>query len=59
MCGSAHCQIAEFWSKELGKSEIHAYQASKNVIIKNLTDNDIKKLIDSADRALKKYYLMR
>ncbi len=29
------------------------------VIIKNLTDNDIKKLIDSADRALKKYYLMR
>ena len=23
------CQIADFWSKELGKSEIHAYQASK------------------------------
>ena len=29
MCGSAHCQIAEYWSKELGKSKIHAYQASK------------------------------
>ncbi len=29
LCGSAHCQIADYWSKELGKSEIHAYQASK------------------------------
>ena len=29
MCGSAHCQIADYWSKELGKLEIHAYQASK------------------------------
>lgn len=29
VCGAVHCQIADFWSKELGKSEIHAYQASK------------------------------
>lgn len=29
VCGSAHCQIADYWSKELAKSEIHAYQASK------------------------------
>ena len=29
VCGSAHCQIAEYWSKELGKPVIHAYQASK------------------------------
>ncbi|WP_242879420.1 PhzF family phenazine biosynthesis protein [Butyrivibrio sp. INlla16] len=29
VCGSAHCQIADYWSKELGKSAIHAYQASK------------------------------
>ena len=29
VCGSAHCQIADYWSKELGKPEIHAYQASK------------------------------
>ncbi len=29
VCGSVHCQIAQYWSKELGKSEIHAYQASK------------------------------
>ncbi len=29
VCGSAHCQIAGYWSKELGKTRIHAYQASK------------------------------
>ena len=29
VCGSAHCQIADYWSKESGKTEIHAYQASK------------------------------
>ncbi|MCR5475572.1 MAG: PhzF family phenazine biosynthesis protein [Lachnospiraceae bacterium] len=29
VCGSAHCQIADYWSKELGKTKIHAYQASK------------------------------
>ncbi len=29
VCGSAYCQIADYWSKELGKSDIHAYQASK------------------------------
>ena len=29
VCGSAHCQIAEYWSKVLHKKTIHAYQASK------------------------------
>ena len=29
VCGSAHCQIADYWSRELGKKEIKAYQASK------------------------------
>ena len=29
VCGSAHCQIADYWSRELGKAKIHAYQASK------------------------------
>lgn len=29
VCGSAHCQIADYWSRALGKSEIFAYQASK------------------------------
>ena len=29
VCGSAHCQIADYWSRELGKKTIYAYQASK------------------------------
>ena len=29
VCGSAHCQIATYWSDVLGKPIIHAYQASK------------------------------
>lgn len=29
VCGSAHCQIADYWSKELNKKKIYAYQASK------------------------------
>ena len=29
VCGSAHCQIADFWAAELGKKEIVAYQASR------------------------------
>jgi len=29
VCGSAHCQIADFWSNELDQKEIYAYQASK------------------------------
>ena len=28
VCGSAHCQIADYWSHELGKREIRAWQAS-------------------------------
>ena len=28
-CGSAHCQIADYWAKELKKDTIIAYQASK------------------------------
>jgi predicted PhzF superfamily epimerase YddE/YHI9 len=29
VCGSAHCQIADYWSKVLGKDVIEAYQASE------------------------------
>lgn len=29
VCGSAHCQIVDYWSKELNKDTIIAYQASK------------------------------
>ena len=27
--GSAHCLLAPYWSKKLGKNELHAYQASE------------------------------
>ena len=29
VCGSAHCQIAAYWSEELNQKEIYAYQASR------------------------------
>jgi predicted PhzF superfamily epimerase YddE/YHI9 len=29
VCGSAHCQIADYWAKALGKKVIRAYQASE------------------------------
>ena len=29
VCGSAHCQIAAYWSEELNKKNIFAYQASR------------------------------
>ncbi len=29
VCGSAHCQIADYWAGVLGKEEIEAYQASR------------------------------
>lgn len=29
VCGSAHCQIADYWSQVLNRKEIYAYQASK------------------------------
>ena len=29
VCGSAHCQIADYWSRVTGKRVVHAYQASK------------------------------
>ena len=29
VCGSAHCQIADYWSGVLGKKDVLAYQASK------------------------------
>ena len=29
VCGSAHCQIADYWASQMQKSVINAYQASK------------------------------
>ena len=42
VCGSAHCQIAAYWSQKLGKKEIYAYQASKRggYLHCTLQDND-------------------
>ncbi|KAG4968536.1 hypothetical protein JHK87_034187 [Glycine soja] len=28
VCGSAHCALASYWSKKLGKCDFNAYQAS-------------------------------
>ena len=28
VCGSAHCQIADYWAETLGRQTIRAYQAS-------------------------------
>lgn len=41
VCGSAHCQIADYWSSVLGKNEIVAYQASKRggTLYCNITQN--------------------
>lgn len=42
VCGSAHCQIAAYWSEKLNKKEIYAYQASKRggYLHCTLLDND-------------------
>ncbi|KAL0371330.1 UNVERIFIED_CONTAM: putative isomerase [Sesamum angustifolium] len=32
VCGSAHCALAPYWSKKLGKSDFIAYQASREVV---------------------------
>lgn len=42
VCGSAHCQIAAYWSQKLGKKEIYAYQASRRggYLHCTLQDND-------------------
>jgi predicted PhzF superfamily epimerase YddE/YHI9 len=41
VCGSAHCQIADYWSKILGKDDIIACQASKRggTLYCHLSDN--------------------
>ena len=29
VCGSAHCLIADYWARKLGRPSVHAYQASR------------------------------
>ena len=52
VCGSAHCQIAAYWSKELSKKEIYAYQASKRGGYLHCTLQDNDRITISGEAAL-------
>lgn len=45
VCGSAHCALASYWSKKLGKSYFVAYAASPRGGIVNLHLNDLDKRV--------------
>ncbi len=52
--GSAHCTLADYWSKKLGKTEFNAYQASKRGgVIKLILRNDRVFLLGKAVTILK------
>ncbi|KAI9080307.1 hypothetical protein K1719_037701 [Acacia pycnantha] len=36
VCGSAHCSLASYWSKKLGKCDLKAYQASRRSGVLNI-----------------------
>ena len=44
VCGSAHCMLAPFWSKQLGKAELIAHQVSMRggVIYCNIKDDRVE-----------------
>lgn len=52
VCGSAHCQIADYWSNELNKKEIYAYQASKRGGYLRCTIEKEKRITISGEAAL-------
>ena len=52
VCGSAHCQIADYWSKELGKKEIRAYQASMRGCYLNCAMQDSGRIAISGEAVL-------
>lgn len=52
VCGSAHCQIAAYWSQELQKKEIYAYQASKRGGYLHCTLQDNDRITISGEAAL-------
>ena len=52
VCGSAHCQIAAYWSRELHKKEIDAYQASKRGGYLHCTLRDNGRITISGEAAL-------
>ncbi len=43
--GSAHCFLAPYWAKKLGKTTFHAYQASKGQGVLDVTLKDNRALI--------------
>lgn len=52
VCGSAHCQIATYWAKELKKNEIFAYQASKRGGYLHCTLQEKNRIIISGEATL-------
>ncbi len=52
VCGSAHCQIAAYWSERLHKKEIYAYQASKRGGYLHCTLQDNDRITISGEAAL-------
>lgn len=52
VCGSAHCQIAAYWSQKLNKKEIYAYQASKRGGYLHCTLQGNDRIIISGEAAL-------
>ncbi|XP_012836102.1 PREDICTED: phenazine biosynthesis-like domain-containing protein 2 [Erythranthe guttata] len=45
VCGSAHCALAPYWSKKLGKCDFIAYQASPRSGVLNLHLDDENKRV--------------
>jgi PhzF family phenazine biosynthesis protein len=39
VCGSAHCSLTPYWSEQLGKRELHAYQTSSRGGVLRLKDH--------------------
>lgn len=52
VCGSAHCQIAAYWSEELHKKEIYAYQASRRGGYLHCTLQEQNRITISGEAAL-------
>ena len=52
VCGSAHCQIAAYWSEELNKKEIYAYQASRRDGYLHCTLQEQNRITISGEAAL-------
>ncbi|MCI21651.1 putative isomerase, partial [Trifolium medium] len=52
VCGSAHCGLAPYWSKKLGKSDLKAYQASARGGVLNLHVDEQKQRVFLRGKAI-------